>query len=250
MTKEDAKQRRFNWFRSKDNTEIQLKENNSKQEILAERAMTQAEGADTSESEKTGISNGKNLFSKDNQDKVVVDLITSIENVIQNRQLILYEKKGLDDQLRSANETISRIKQDIVKKDQVLQEKNKEIRELETSLTNKQMAYDQLLEDYREYQTASSMEYDKISNQLETETNKYKKLNEESIAIQQQNMLKINELEERIRNLEIENKQYIDQYQTIVNEKSELMETINDFTQRMSFSFTPKTNTSNSSNPE
>ena len=47
-------------------------------------------------------------------------------------------------------------------------------------------------------------------------------------------------IEEKIRNLEIENNQYKQQYQKVIDEKNELMKTINDFTERMTFSFSPK----------
>lgn len=198
------------------------------------------------EYEQTSTQNNKNIFLKDNQDKVVLDLIISAENMIKDRQLILCKNIGLDEQLYAANETITHIKHDLLKQDQLLQENNKEIRGLESRLTNKQMSYDQLLEDYKEYQSTSNFEYEKISNQLETEINKYNKLNEDSMNVQYQNMLTINKLQENIRNLEIENQRYAQQYKEILDEKSELMKTINDFTERMSFSFPPKTDTSNS----
>lgn len=102
------------------------------------------------------------------------------------------------------------------------------------------MSYDQLLEDYKEYQSASKMEYERITNQLETEISKYNKLNEEFMSFQQQNVLRINELEETIRSLKVENQQYAQQYQQILDEKSQLMQTINDFTARMSFSLSQK----------
>ncbi|NLV87844.1 MAG: hypothetical protein GX021_00555, partial [Tissierellia bacterium] len=122
--------------------------------------------------------------------------------------------------------------------------------ELENSLTNKQMSYEQLLEDYKEFQENSNMEYERISAQLEAEIEKYNKLNEESMEVQYKNMLKINELEETIRNLRIENQQYLQQYEKILNEKSELMKIINDFTEKMSFSFSPKVTASDGSNSE
>lgn len=112
-------------------------------------------------------------------------------------------------------------------------------------LTNKQMAYDQLLEDYKEYQLTSNLAYEKLSNQLETETAKYNKLYEESNNTQYQSMLKINSLEEKVRELEIANQKYAEQYQNILDDKAKLMQTINDFTEKMSFSFSPKTTASN-----
>lgn len=232
MTKESSKKRGLGWFKG-----IQIES-----DIIADLE----EDTEVIEEESSNVQNDQQMFLKDNQDKITLDLIVSMENMIKDRQLIQYKNKGLDEQLQAAHETINRLKQDQMKKEQLLQERRKEIRALEGSLTNKQMSYDQLLEDYKEYQNTSNMEYEKISNLLETETNKYNMLNEESMNIQYQNMLKINELEESIRNLEIENQQHIQQHQKILNEKNELMKTINDFTERMSFSFSQKTNTSDS----
>ncbi|CAH0344932.1 hypothetical protein BCI9360_01206 [Bacillus sp. CECT 9360] len=190
-------------------------------------------------------SGNKPLFTKDNQDKISLDMIVSLENMLKDRQLVLYKNKGLEDQLYTANEIISRLKHEQVKKDQLVQEKNKEISGLESKLTNKQMSYDQLLEDYKDHQNASNFEYEKISNQLEKEIQKYNKLNEESTNAQYQSMLKVKNLDERIRDLEVENQRYAEQYEKILDEKTQLMETINDFTERMSFSFNPKANGSN-----
>ena len=200
--------------------------------------------------EKIEKENDSLILSKDKQDKVVQDLIVSLENLIKDRQLIIYRNRSLEDQLSAANETISRMKKDLLKREQLLQEKNKEIRDLENTLTNKQMSYEQLLEDYKEFQENSNVEYERISAQLEAEINKYNKLNEESMEAQYKNMLKINELEEIIRNLKIENQQYIQQYEKIVNEKAELMKVINDFTERMTFSFSPKVASTDGSNSE
>lgn len=191
-----------------------------------------------------------NVFAKDNQDKIVLDLLVPFENMLKDRQLILYKNQGLEEQLHTLNDSISRLKQDQMKKDQQLQEKNKAIRTLENNLTNKQMSYDQLLDDYKEYQTTSNFEYERISNLLDIETNKYHKLNEEATNTQYQNMLKTNELEEKIRNIEIEAQRYLKEQQKILADKAELMQTINDFTERMSFSFSPKSTTTNASDSE
>lgn len=180
------------------------------------------------------------IFSRDNQDKISMDVIVSIENLIKDRQLLSYRYDALVEQLDNANETINRYKREQLKKEQIIQDKTKEIRDLEISLTNKQMSYDQLLEDYKEYQLSHNLEYDKLSNQLETEKTKYNKLYEESTKIQAQNLQKISELEDRIRNLEIENQKYLEQYEKIAEEKAQLLKTINDFTERMSFSFSQK----------
>lgn len=239
MTKDNAKRRGISWFKTSNSTQ-QQSENNLDLKIDTIEMSENEKVHNMNNSEELEAQSNNQIFSKDNQDKVVIDLIVSLENLIKDRQLIIYKKKSLEDQLSLANDTISRMKKDLIKKEQLLQEKNKEIRELENSLTNKQMSYEQLLEDYKEFQDNSNMEYDRLSTQLEAEINKYNKLNEESMDTQYKNMLRINELEETIRNLEIENKQYLLQYEKILAEKSELMKVINDFTEKMSFSFSPK----------
>lgn len=192
----------------------------------------------------------KNILSKDNQDKLSLDVIVSVENLLKDRQLLQVKLSDLAKRLIEANDTVSRYKQDIENRDQLLNEKNKEIQTLENSLTNKQMSYDQLLEDYKEYQQNSNTEYEKVTGQLETEQNKYNQLNEEFTASKFDHMQKVNELEEKIRSMEAENKKYATNYQQILEEKNQLMKTINEFTERMSFSFTPKSNSTTSPEQE
>ena len=244
MSKKSTGKKGMGWFKGIGSNENQPIKDDDNQEIAVIEVVK--EEMTSKDSSNTDIEETNNIFSKENQDKVSLDLIVSLENMLKDRQLILYRNKSLDNQLSTSSETISRLKEELLKKDQLLQKKSKEVDTLEDSLTNKQMSYDQLLEDYKEYQTTSNTEYEKISNQLETEINKYKKLSEESKNTQYQNMLKINELEEKVRSLEIENQKYREQYQKILDEKNELMKTINDFTERMSFSFSPKATNSNS----
>ncbi|WP_088070538.1 coiled-coil domain-containing protein [Gottfriedia luciferensis] len=233
------------WFKGVLSNQNQLKKNSAVQQGEVLEMTGEEPSYPAGNSEQPVTNSNAQLFQKDNQDKIASDVIASIENMLKDRQLLSYKNVGLEDQLYSANEAINRFKHDLIKKDQLLQGKNKEIRDLENSLTSKQLLYDQLLEDYKEFQMKSNLENEEISNQLEKETAKYNNLYEESTNVQYQNILTINKLEDKIRNLEIENNNYVEQYQKIVNEKKELMKTINDFTDRMSFSFSTKTTTSN-----
>jgi len=183
----------------------------------------------------------QDILTKEGQDKIALDVIVSLEKLLNDRQLTKYENEGLEDQLHTATETIHRLKHDLVNKEQLIQNKGKEIRTLETTLTNKQMSYDQLLEDFKAYQSNAAHDFEKISNQLDKETDKYNMLKEESSNTQYQNLLHIQELEEKVRELEIENQKSMEEQAKILKEKAELMQTINDFTERMSFSFSSNT---------
>ncbi|MED3660850.1 hypothetical protein NST62_06040 [Ureibacillus sp. FSL K6-8385] len=241
----EMEKKRLGWFKNPLSNQHEVEQSQDEpSEPVVEELPKESEKEEQPEKENVQQidSNESIIFSRDQQDKIAMDVIVSIENMIKDRQLLSYKYNALVEQLENANQTINRLKRDSLKKDQIIQEKTKEIRDLEISLTNKQMSYDQLLEDYKEYQLTHNLEYDKLVNQLETEKAKYNKLYEESSKIQTQQMQKISELEERIRNLEIENQKYKEQYEKIVEEKAQLMKTISDFTERMSFSFLQKPN--------
>lgn len=237
MTKE-TKNKSKGWFKNVLSTQNQFEHTSDDEEVSTEVAVNPL--VNEEETRLIDSPSNKELFSKESQDKVALDMIVSLENMLNDRHLILYKKEGLENQLHTANETISRLKHDLVKKEQFVHDKNKEIRVLESNLTNKQMSYDQLLEDYKEYQSTSNKDFENVSNQLEKGLSKYNMLKEESTNAQYQSMLTIKELEEKVRNLDVENQKYAEQYANILNEKEELMQTINDFTERMSFSFSPK----------
>lgn len=205
MSKENRKKKGIGWFKTNNPSLNKIEKNIAGLQVAPSDIIENEQSNDLMAFEQSS----SHLFSKENQDKMTLDLLVPLENMLKDRQLLLYKNKGLNEQIRTLNEINNRLKQDIVKKDQSLQEKNKEVRTLENNLTNKQMSYDQLLEDYKDSQTTSSFEYERISNLLEIESNKYTKLSEESTNTQYQNMLKINELEEKIRNLEIEGQRYL-----------------------------------------
>jgi len=239
----EMEKKRLGWFKNPLSNQSEMEQREESPEMVVEDLPAENEKVEEQETVQPIKAEEESfIFSRDQQDKVAMDVIVSIENIIKDRQLLSYKYNALVEQLENANQIINRLKRDQLKKDQIIQEKTKEIRDLEISLTNKQMSYDQLLEDYKEYQLKHNLEYDKLTNQLETEKAKYNKLFEESARIQSQQVQKINELEERIRTLEIENQRYLEQYEKIVEEKAQLMKTISDFTERMSFSFSPKQN--------
>ncbi|MGM7683891.1 hypothetical protein ACSVDA_17265 [Cytobacillus sp. Hm23] len=240
----DTKSNSRGWLKGVLSNQNQPEQNNKdKEENVSEEMVEKSLNDDKLEQYDKKKKN--NLLLKDEQDKVALDLIVSLENMLHDRQLTVYKNKGLESQLFSANEMIGRLKHSQVKKEQILLDKDKEIRELESNLTNKQMSYDQLLEDFKDYQNSSKIEFDNITNQLEKEMNKYNKLKEETTNKQYEQMMLIKELEEKIRDLEVENHKYVEQYKKSQDEKAELMQTISDFTDRLSFSFSPKATTSN-----
>lgn len=194
-----------------------------------------------SEDESIGVNTDSPKLDYDllEQDKTALDLILAVENLLNDRQLFQFKSKDTEDQLYSANETINRLKNELSKREHQSLEKEKEFRSLEDKLTNKQMSYDQLLEDYKDFQSTSNSGIENLKFQLEKERNKYFQLNEEFSKHQYDAMQKAKELEEKLRDSEAENLKISSQYQKVMEEKAQLLQSVTDFTERMSFSFSP-----------
>ena len=175
------------------------------------------------------------------QDKTAFDLVVAVENLLNDRQLFQFKSKDTEDQLFNANESINRLKNELSKRDHLILEKENEVSNLEDKLTSKQMSYDQLLEDYKDFQSSSNSGIENLKYQLEKERNKYVQLSEEFTKHQYDSMQKTQELEEKLRDSEAENLNISSQHHKILEEKAQLLQSVTDFTTRMSFSFAPPT---------
>lgn len=181
-----------------------------------------------------------NMLSKSNKDRVVADLVGPLENLVKDRQMLIFNNRDLEEKLKVANEAIERMKSNIENQEKRIEMKDNEIKSLEENMSIKQVGYDQLLEDYKEYQSVSKKEFEEISSRLDLEISKYKKFNEETADAQYKNLQKISSLEEKIRGLEIEKEQYSVRYEKVNEEKNALMKNINEFTKRMTLSIPGK----------
>lgn len=88
------------WFKSARSNQNQPEKNSTEQEDIAVTA--EEEAAYSAEPELPAAEGNKLLFSKDNQDKIGLDVIVSIENMLKERQLLAYKNRGLEDQLFTA----------------------------------------------------------------------------------------------------------------------------------------------------
>lgn len=214
------------WFKTKVSTEP---EKNVK---AVEKKPVEKEG---NMSEKKAIANPvvDNILSRSNKDKFISDLVSPLEDLIKDRELLMVNKQDLENKLNVANSTIDRMKNNIDDQEKKLVTQVEEIKSLEKNLSEKQTSYDQLLEDYKNHQNVARREYAQISNKLDLEISKYNRFSDETTTAQRRNIDKINVLEEKIRSLEIERDQYSKRYDEANKEKEALIKNIDDFTKRM-----------------
>ncbi len=169
-------------------------------------------------------------------DKLSLDLVSAVDHILSDRQIVLYRISDLEHLKGDANDNISRLNSEIERLRKLIEEKEAVIRELEEKLLNKQMRYDQLIEDFKEYQDSTKIEMNDLKFQLDKAYGKYEKLQQQLKNNRTEYVQQINELEERIRELEVQNQKVTDEYMRTLEDKNRLLQSFAHFTENMSLS--------------
>ncbi|EFM08615.1 conserved hypothetical protein [Paenibacillus curdlanolyticus YK9] len=171
---------------------------------------------------------------KANMDKKSLDLVFAVEQIIQARQhaeLSIYE---LQDRLTHSAGHVDRLNRDLKNLNKVIDEREKNILELEQKLTEKNLKVDQVMEDYRELQGTMTAEIEELKSVIDLEQQKYGSLLQKHNEALSDKAKKINDLEDKIGRLEVENSHMKQKYESMRQEKNYLSNMISDFTSRMS----------------
>lgn len=170
-------------------------------------------------------------------DKKSLDLIFSVEQIIQARQHAETNINELQDRLTHSSSHVERLNRDMKNLNKVIEEREKNVRELEHKLIEKNLKVDQVLEDYRELQTTLTAEIEELKSAIDLEHQKYVNLIQKHNEAHAEKLKKMNDLEEKLGRIETENAHLRQKYDTIRQEKAYLSGMISDFTNRMTVPF-------------
>ncbi|MBY9077932.1 hypothetical protein KIH86_10360 [Paenibacillus sp. HN-1] len=199
----------------------------------------------------TGEGRAYSIFSnKSPMDKQSLDLVFAVEQMVQAKQRVEESHNELQDRLNYANGNIERLNRDLKHLNKVIEDREKSILELERKLTEKNLKVDQMMEDYRELQTALSDQTEELKSLNELERQKYEALLQKNNELQAEKNRKISDLEEKIGKLEIEYTHMKQKFEVQREEKAYLVNIVNDFTTRMTAPFSPKTGSNDVSSSE
>lgn len=171
------------------------------------------------------------------KDKLSIDLLSAAEQVIKDRHMLKLAITDLESKLANEKDSSARLKNEKVILERFIDEKENEISQLEHKLTNKQIKFDELIDDYKELQSKTSNEINELKYSLDKEYTRYNNLSKDYTQYKAESANQLEELEEKVRELKAENEKLQSKYNNIVEEKANLMKTINDFTSHMSSSF-------------
>ncbi|MCD1260156.1 hypothetical protein B5M42_015180 [Paenibacillus athensensis] len=179
--------------------------------------------------------------SKAHLDKKSLDLVFAVEQMIQAKQHVELSHQDLQERLGHANGQIERLSRDLRTHHKVIEEREAAIRELEQRMSDKNLKIDQMMEDYRELQAALSGEIEELKSAMELERQNYASLLSKHNETLVEKNKRIGELDEKNGKLETELAHLKLKYETIRQEKTHLMNMVNDFTSRMTAPFVAQT---------
>lgn len=174
------------------------------------------------------------VFSKDQLDQINLDLVIAVEHIIKKRHLELVKIKDSEEQISNLENELDKYRYDKSRQEQYISELERRMSNKDDSIVNKQMSYDQLLEDFEDYQAKAREEIDLLKSKLAEEVDKYSKIVQEYIEYKHDSVKKESDYQEEIRILKVEKQELTNRYNTTVQEKNHLLQTIKEFTNRMS----------------
>ncbi len=180
---------------------------------------------------------GSVLINKAHMDKSSLDLIFAVEQMIKDKQHVEMSHNDVQDRLNHANGQNDRLNRDLKNLGKVIEEREKSILELERKLADKNLKVDQMLEDYRELQSNMSGQNEELKGVIELERQNYAGLLQKHNEMITDKNKRISELEEKNVRSESELTQMKQKFDTLRQEKTHLLNVVNDFTNRLTSPF-------------
>ncbi|MGD0033783.1 hypothetical protein SLT67_20635 [Paenibacillus illinoisensis] len=182
-------------------------------------------------------SSGSVLNNKAHMDKSSLDLLFAVEQMIKEKQHVEMSHNDVQDRLNHANGQNDRLNRDLKNLGKVIEEREKSILELERKLADKNLKVDQMLEDYRELQSNMAGQNEELKGVIELERQNYAGLLQKHNEMITDKNKRISELEEKNVRSESELTQMKQKFDTLRQEKTHLLNVVNDFTNRLTSPF-------------
>lgn len=207
-----------------------------------EKAGVAMENSDYKDAEERNMNvestNGSLLGQKDALDSLELDLVVASEALMKRRRLELTRIQDLQHQLQHLQSNIAHNANILDSVEKKTSEYESMIRDMEKKLTDTQMRYNQLMEDFDTYQVNMKDDTEKLRFLLSEQSQKYNQLLEEYSVSKNDTLKMETRFQEELRTLKAENHELKTRYDEAQKEKKRLLETFNEFTSRLTSPFT------------
>jgi chromosome segregation ATPase len=179
-------------------------------------------------------SNSANVLNQKADDEVSTRLFASVVSIVEDRRQLI---SSLDEHkrfLHDAENTIQDMKLDKRTAQLLIEKKEEEIEVSHRQVAEKQLKYDQLLEDYRQLRANDANEFERLQQQIKEIRLSYENLNSDYSRFRTESIRESEKLEAEVREGLVKHHQLLDEYNKLREENSNLMSSIVNFTQQMS----------------
>lgn len=178
--------------------------------------------------------NSMNTLAQSADDEVSTRLFASVVSIVEDRRQLITSLDEHKRFLRDAENTIQDMKLDKRASQLLLEKKEEEIEVTRRQMAEKQLKYDQLLEDYRQLRSNDSKEFERLQQQIKEIRLSYENLNADYSRFRSESIRESEKLEAEVREGLVKYHQLLDEYNRLREENSNLMSSIVNFTQQMS----------------
>lgn len=166
-------------------------------------------------------------------DELSTRLFTSVVGIVEDRRQLVQSLDECKRYLRDADQTIEQLKQEKKSAQLLVERKEEEIESNRRQLADKQLKYDQLLEDYKQLRANDAKEYERLQDQLREMRLNYENLNADYTRYRSESAKEVEKLEAELRTGMVRYHQLLEKFNKVKEENTRLTSHIVNFAQQM-----------------
>lgn len=175
-----------------------------------------------------------NALSPGADDELSTRLFASVVSIVEDRRQLTMSLEEYRRYLHDAERTVEELKLDKRASQLVIEKKEEEIEASHRLVAEKQLKYDQLLDDYKQLRTNDAKEFERLQLQIKEIRLNYENLNSDYSRYRSESMREAEKMEADVRESIVKYHQLLDEYNKLREENTNLMSNIVNFTQQMS----------------
>ncbi|WAH36962.1 hypothetical protein [Alicyclobacillus dauci] len=167
-------------------------------------------------------------------DEVSSRLFTSVVAIVEDRRQLSAALQEYKQQVEDDQQLIEALKEERKHAQVMLEKKEDEIEAGRRLAAEKQLKYDQLLDDYNQLRANDAREYELLQQQIKESRLNYAKLEADYTRFRAESTKNVQKLESDIRNGVVQYQQLVEKYNKLRDENARLVAHIAKFTEQMS----------------
>jgi len=167
-------------------------------------------------------------------DELSTRLFSAVVGMVEDRRQIATSLEEYKRYTHDAQLSVEELKEEKKASQLILERKEQEIESVRRQVSEKQLKYDQLLEEYKQLRANDEKEYGRLQQQIKEMRLNYENLNADYSRFRTESMKETEKLEAEARDALVKYHQLVDDFNKVREENASLTTSILNFTQQMS----------------